>query len=190
MADDRTGQGGHTGQGGPTGRDGNQPPESLLPYDAWTEAALHQVMVRALQYVAEHGLPGEHHFYITFRTDYPGVSLPARLRAQYPEEMTIVLQHQFWDLSMDEATDLLAVSLSFGGVPSSLRIPLAAVTAFADPYVRYGLRFSVVAPAEPQPEPEPAPEPAAEAEPAADEDATPQVVSLDAFRRRSPPKES
>ena len=190
MADDRTGQGGHTGQGGPTGRDGNQPPESLLPYEAWTEAALHQVMVRALQYVAEHGLPGEHHFYITFRTDYPGVSLPARLRAQYPEEMTIVLQHQFWDLSMDEPTDLLAVSLSFGGVPSSLRIPLAAVTAFADPYVRYGLRFSVVAPAEAQPEPEPPPEPPAEPEAAADEDGTPQVVSLDAFRRRSPPKES
>lgn len=189
MVDDRTGQGGHTGQGGPTGRDGSQPPESLLPYDAWTEAALHQVMVSAFQHVAEHGLPGEHHFYLTFRTDYPGVSLPTRLRAQYPEEMTIVLQHQFWDLSVDEAAGVLGVSLSFGGVPSSLSIPFAAVTAFADPYVRYGLRFSVVAPAEPEAAPEPVPEPAAESEPGPDDDA-PQVVSLDAFRRRSPPKES
>lgn len=180
----------HAGQGGPTGRDGSQPPESLLPYDVWTEAALHQVMVRALQHVAEHGLPGEHHFYVTFRTDYPGVSLPTRLRAQYPEEMTIVLQHQFWDLSVDEETGVLAVSLSFGGVPSSLRVPLAAVVAFADPYVRYGLRFNVVTPTEPEAAPEPTPEPAAESEATPDEDATPQVVSLDAFRRRTPPKES
>ena len=80
-----------------TRRDG-KPPESLLPYDDWTEAALRQVMVRALAYAAEHGLPGEHHFYITFRTDHPGVVMPARLQAQYPQEMTIVLQHQFWDL--------------------------------------------------------------------------------------------
>jgi hypothetical protein len=184
MADD------HTGQGGSNGRDGNQPPESLLPYEAWTEAALFQVMVQALRHVAEHGLPGEHHFYLTFRTDYPGVSLPTRLRAQYPEEMTIVLQHQFWDLSVDEETGVLAVSLSFGGVPSSLRVPLAAVTAFADPYVRYGLRFTVVAPAEAEAKPEPVPEPAAEPAAAADDDDAPQVVSLDAFRRRTPPKES
>jgi len=188
MVDDSTGQDGHTGAGGPGGQDGSQPPESLLPYDAWTEAALHQVMVRALQHAAEHGLPGEHHFYLTFRTDYPGVSLPARLRSQYPQEMTIVLQHQYWDLGVDEATGVLTVSLSFGGVPSTLRIPLAAATAFADPYVRYGLRFNVVTPA--APEPEPIPEPAAEPDSATEADTTPQVVSLDAFRRRTPPKES
>ncbi len=79
--------------------DENDPPvESLLPYEDWTEAAMREVVARALSYVAEKGLPGEHHFYITFRTDHPGVVIPPRLRAQYPHEMTIVLQHQFWDL--------------------------------------------------------------------------------------------
>jgi hypothetical protein len=179
-----------TTEGGPTGG-GDQQPESLLPYDDWTEAALRQVLVRALQHAAAHGLPGNHHFYITFLTDYPGVSLPVRLKAQYPQEMTIVLQHQFWDLGVDETLEAMSVGLSFGGVPCTLRIPLAAITAFADPQVRYGLRFRV-SPAEPQPEP--AEEPAAEPAPAEDEagtpDPVPQVVSLDAFRRRSPPKES
>jgi hypothetical protein len=161
-----------------------QPPESLLPYDEWTEEALRHVMVRALRHAGSHGLPGEHHFYITFRTDHPGTVIPARLRAQYREEMTIVLQHQFWDLTVDEQAGLFTVGLSFGGVASTLRIPLAAVTAFADPYVKYGLRFRTEQhsmPAEPEPEPEPAAEEPAE---------VPQVVSLDAFRRRTPPKES
>jgi hypothetical protein len=167
-------------------------PESLLPYDDWTEAALRQVMVRALQYAAANGLPGNHHFYITFRTDHPGVSLPTRLKAQYPQEMTIVLQHQFWDLTVDEEAGVMTVGLSFGGVPSMLRVPLAAIAAFADPHVRYGLRFRVETPADAIPEPEPEPPPAAEApSPAGDAPApAPQVVSLDAFRRRTPPKES
>ena len=163
--------------------------ESLLPYDDWTEAAMRQVVVRALAHAAAEGLPGEHHFYITFRTDHPGVVIPARLRAQYPTEMTIVLQHQFWDLKLDEATGLLSVGLSFGGVPTRLVIPLAAITGFADPYVRFGLRFRTDEPAaqpaaeaEAAPEPEP-PEATPEAPPP-----EPQVVSLDAFRRRSTPK--
>ena len=176
-------------------------PESLLPYDAWTEAAMRQVMVRALAYVATHGLPGEHHFYVTFRTDHPGVVIPPRLRAQYPQEMTIVLQHQFWDLKVDQAADRLSVGLSFGGVPSTLVIPLAAVSAFADPLVRFGLRFTAeapepapdVAPALPAPAAAPDPQTGAEpptgAEPQTGADAPePQVVSLDAFRRRTPPK--
>ncbi len=177
-----------TGQGGPNGP-GEQRPDSLLPYDDWTEAALRQVLVRALQHAAAHGLPGNHHFYLTFRTDHPGVSLPARLKAQYPQEMTIVLQHQFWDLAVDEAQEAMTVGLSFGGVPCTLRIPIAAFTAFADPHVRYGLHFRVDVP-EPQPEaePEPASEAPAGSEPA--EEPAPQVVSLDAFRRRTPPKES
>lgn len=165
------------------------PVESLLPYDEWTEAAMRQVMVRALAHVAAQGLPGEHHFYLTFRTDHPGVVMPARLRAQYPQEMTIVLQHQYWDLAVDEASGLLSVGLSFGGVPSTLVIPLAAVTAFADPFVRFGLRFA------PEGMEASAPQAAAgdagvpAAEPAAPEgEPAPQVVSLDAFRRRSPPK--
>jgi uncharacterized protein len=157
--------------------------ESLLPYDEWTEAAMRQVVVRALAHVAAQGLPGEHHFYITFRTQHPGVVMPPRLRSQYPQEMTIVLQHQFWDLTVDEEAALISVGLSFGGVPSTLVIPLAAMVAFADPHIRFGMRFrsdggdaaSEAAPAE-------APE-AAKQEPK-----QPQVVSLDAFRRRGPPK--
>lgn len=157
-----------------------QAPDSLLPYDDWTEDALRHVMVRALRHVAANGLPGEHHFYITFRTDHPGTVIPARLRAQYREEMTIVLQHQFWDLTVDEIAGLFTVGLSFGGVASTLRIPLAAVTAFADPYVKYGLRFRAEEhPSEPEPEevPQEVPEPS-------------QVVSLAAFRRKPAPKES
>jgi hypothetical protein len=172
--------------------DGAQRPDSLLPYDQWTEEALRHVVARAVAYASVHGLPGQHHFYITFRTDHPGVVIPPRLRAQYPQEMTIVLQHQFWDLRMDEDAGLISVGLSFGGIASTLVIPLAAVTAFADPQVRYGLRFQVALPeAKPDaaadaPPAELAPPAAAEA---AEVPAAPQVVSLDAFRRRTPPKE-
>jgi len=166
------------------------PPESLLPYDVWTEEALRHVLVRALQHVAANGLPGQHHFYLTFRTDFAGVEIPPRLRAQYPQEMTIVLQHQFWDLAVDEAAGKMRVGLSFGGVPSHLYIPLAAITAFADPYVGYGLRFRAeAAPVAAEPTPEPEAEPEAEEPKAETDQETPQVVSLDSFRRRAPPKE-
>jgi hypothetical protein len=162
-------------------------PESLLPYDVWQEQAMRHVLVLALKHAGSQGLPGEHHFYLSFRTDYPGVVIPDRLRAQYPQEMTIVLQHQFWDLLVDEEAGLMSVGLSFGGVPSTLQIPLAAIIGFADPHVRFGLRFTPPeAAAQPLPEPEP------EAEAPADEvakDDAPQVVSLDAFRRRTPPKD-
>jgi hypothetical protein len=167
--------------------DQGQHPESLLPYDEWTQEALRHVVARAIAYVAAHGLPGDHHFYLTFRTDHPGTVIPARLKAQYPHEMTIVLQHQFRDLTVGEAEGLISVVLSFGGVLSTLVIPLAAVTGFADPHVQFMLRFQ---PANDAAEPEPEPE--AEPEPKADESeqpaSPPQVVSLDAFRRRTPPK--
>jgi hypothetical protein len=159
--------------------------ESLLPYDDWADAALRQVAIRALAHVAAHGLPGQHHFYITFRTDHPGVVIPPRLRAQYPQEMTIVLQHKFWDLKVDEEARLISVGLSFGGVPSTLVIPVDALLAFADPHVNYGMRFRSEAP-ETETEAEP-PSPAESTEPDADQE-TPQVVSLDAFRRRPPTK--
>jgi len=152
------------------------------------------VVAWAVVYAGTHGLPGQHHFYITFRTDHPGVSIPPRLRAQYPIEMTIVLQHQFWDLKLDEAAGVFSVGLSFGGAPASLVIPLEAVTAFADPAVRFGLAFQPIMP-------EGAADPVeAAADTAQDVDAprqastsesvpgTPQVVSLDAFRRRPPSK--
>jgi len=174
---------------GPPQEPPGEMPESLLPYDAWTEEALRHVVVRALSHVAVEGLPGEHHFYITFRTDRPGVMIPTRLLAQYPQEMTIVLQHQFWDLKVDEAAGIFSVGLSFGGVPSTLTVPLSAITAFADPHVRFGLRFGAV-PAETTEAPdEAAPEAAPDSPAPAPEDAPAQVVSLDAFRRRTPPKE-
>jgi hypothetical protein len=179
--------------------DQEQRPESLLPYEQWTETALRQVVVQAIAHVAVHGLPGNHHFYLTFRTDHPGVVVPPRLRAQYPQEMTIVLQHQFWDLKMDGEAGLISVGLSFGGVPTTLAVPLDAVIGFADPHVRYGLRFQVVMPETTAETPfalVPAPAADAPAGDASAEDAkaetpaeAPQVVSLDAFRRRTPPKE-
>lgn len=165
-----------------------QQPESLLPYDDWVEAAMREVVAQAIAHVTANGLPGEHHFYITFRTDYPGVVMPPRLRTQYPQEMTIVLQHQYWDLKLDTDAGQFSVGLSFGGVPASLVIPLGAVTGFADPYVRYALRFRPVPAGETteDAEAEPETEEPAKLEPPAE---APQVVSLDAFRRRTPPKD-
>ncbi len=187
------------GDGPPEG-EADVGPKSLLPYDAWMEDAMRQVVVRALAYAAREGLPGGHHFYLTFRTDHPGTAIPKRVLAQYPSEMTIVLQHQFWDLKVDDAERVVSVGLSFGGVPSQLSIPFDAISAFADPEVQYGLRFSPVAqsPASPAGAPEaqatpPAAPVAALAPPelpkqaAADAAEDAQVVSLDAFRRR--PKE-
>ena len=165
----------------------SDPPPSLLPYESWLEEAQRQVVVRALTFAGEQGLPGEHHFYVTFRTRYPGVHIPARLLAQYPEEMTIVLQHQFWDLKVDE-DQVLTVGLSFSGIPSTLVIPVAAIIGFADPYARFGLRMQPQALGEDAPEEAAAIEPATEAEVAETPEA-PQVVSLDAFRRRTPPKD-
>ena len=170
--------------------DQEQQPDSLLPYAEWIEDALRQVVVRAVSHVATKGMPGAHHFYLTFRTEHPGVTIPAHLRAQYPREMTIVLQHKFWDLKFVPETNVISVGLSFGGVGSTLVIPLEALTAFADPQVRYGLRFNPAMPDEDMPATPtalavvPEPPPASEEKPAE----APQVVSLDAFRRRTPPK--
>ncbi len=164
---------------------GTTPPESLLPYDLWAEAALREVVARALEHAERYGLPGAHHFFITFRTDQKGVEMPARLRAQYPREITIVLQHQFWDLAFDRARARFSVGLSFGGVPNKITVPLAAISAFADPAVQFGLQFRVPeAPAETAPADVIAEADAAESETGADE--TPQVVQLAAFRKRPP----
>ncbi len=174
--------------------DQKQRPDSLLPYEKWIEQALRHVVAQAIEHVAVEGLPGGHHFYITFRTDHPGVEIPQRVRAQYPKEMTIVLQHQFWDLAFNRDTQAIQVGLSFGGVPSKLVIPLDSVVEFADPHIRYGLRFQAAEPPAAVLAPFPAAAAPAEAEAPAPEtpepaakDAEPgQVVSLDAFRRRSP----
>lgn len=112
---------------------------SPLPYQEWIDQALRDVIRRALLYARESGLPQQHHFYITFRTGADGVEVSPRLKAQHPEEMTIVLQHQFWDLVVEE--DAFFVTLKFGGKRDRLRVPFQAMTAFADPGVQFGLQF-------------------------------------------------
>ena len=112
-----------------------------LRYDRMVEDALRSVVSRALIHAAERGLSGDHHFYITFLTDHPGVVMPDSLRSHYPNEMTIVLQHQFWGLEVGPKA--FGVTLSFANEPERLSVPFAAVTAFADPSVRFGLQFDV-----------------------------------------------
>jgi uncharacterized protein len=117
-------------------------PEDHIRYDILAQAALRGVVRTVLADVAKKGLPGEHHFKITFVTAAPGVRLSERMRAQYLQTMTIVLQHQFWDLTVrDDAFD---VGLSFGGIPERLTVPFEAVTAFFDPAVQFGFQFETV----------------------------------------------
>jgi len=118
----------------------DETPESLIPYDEIVQEALRDVVGRVLGEVERSGgLPGGHHFYITFRTRLPGVSIPTHLSERFPEEMTIVIQHRFWDLKVED--DGFSVGLSFGGVPATLRVPFAAVTDFVDPAVDFRLTF-------------------------------------------------
>ena len=134
----------------------------------------------ALSRVARDGLRGEHHFYVTFRTDMPGVALPDFLRAKYPEEMTIVLQHRFWGLEIGEES--FSVGLSFQSRQERLTIPFAAITTFADPSVNFGLQFEVAATAPAAALPAPAPE-AAPTNPPVERQAA-EIVTLDKFRKR------
>lgn len=115
--------------------------EDALRYDKMVEDALRGVVRDALIQTAESGLTGDHHFYITFRTRFPGVSVADHILVRHPDEMTIVLQHQFWDLDVDDQG--FAVTLSFSGVSERLHIPFAAITGFADPSAKFGLQFQV-----------------------------------------------
>lgn len=116
--------------------------DSLIPYDEIVQDALRAVVGRVLRQIEGYdSLPGEHHFYITFKTQAQGVDIPAHLIAKFPDEMTIVLQNRFWDLKVGE--DLFSVGLSFNQTPSILTIPYAAITAFVDPSVDFGLQFQV-----------------------------------------------
>src|SRR3954467_15412685 len=110
-----------------------------IRYDVLARDALRGVLRRVLTDAAAHGLPGEHHFFITFVSTAEGVKLSPRLLAQYPEEMTIILQHQFWDLVVSE--DRFEVGLSFGGIPERLVVPFNAIKSFFDPSVQFGLQF-------------------------------------------------
>jgi hypothetical protein len=205
--------------------------KDILRYDLMVQEALKGVVRKILTEAGRDGLPGDHHFYVTFRTTAPGVRLSQRLRDKHPEEMTIVLQHQFWDLSVGEHA--FEVGLSFSGVPERLLVPFDALTTFFDPSVQFGLKFetqdatATAAPSEPQPAakaprgagsepsvaapitalpakvtpagvpaikqksdaPAPKPEAASAAKPAeaeaGDDNGSAQVVSLDAFRKKT-----
>jgi hypothetical protein len=117
------------------------PPKDLIRYDLLVQDALKGVVRKVLIDAGKDGLPGDHHFYISFRTDFPGVRLSQRMREKYPEEMTIVLQHQFWDLGITEHT--FEVGLSFSGIPERLLIPFDALVGFFDPSVQFGLKFEL-----------------------------------------------
>ncbi|MCC6827382.1 MAG: hypothetical protein IT550_04040 [Novosphingobium sp.] len=127
-------------------------PDSLIPYDEIVQEALRAVVGRVLGQVEAMGgeLPGTHHFYITFKTDAPGVSIPKHLKERFPDEMTIVIQNKFWDLKVEDAS--FSVGLSFNQMPAKLDIPFSAITAFVDPAVDFGLQFQAVSPhSEPEP---------------------------------------
>ncbi|TBW38681.1 hypothetical protein EYW49_08255 [Siculibacillus lacustris] len=183
--------------------------QDLIRYDVLVQEALRGVVRKVIGEIAKTGLPGDHHFYISFDTGHPGVRLSGRLRQRYPSEMTIILQHQYWELVVNESW--FEVGLSFSGIPEKLHVPFAAVKGFVDPSVEFGLQFEVLhedAVAEaPAAEPEgprlvpveastipsiaaapPAPTPAAAAEPVAeavpDVPATATVLSLDKFRKK------
>jgi hypothetical protein len=177
-----------------------------IRYDLLTQQALRGVVRSVLADAAKKGLPGEHHFYITFATKADGVRISERLLGQYPEEMTIILQHQFWDLKVGD--DEFEVGLSFGGIPEKLTVPFEAINGFFDPSVQFGLQFEEVTEGEQQPAPtvtqdkaagKKPPRPAAAAKPPAvavpDKAAPPEpapdkpvgsgeVVRLDRFRKK------
>ena len=177
-------------------------------YDALVDDALRSVVRRVLTQVAEKGLPGSHHFYISFRSTDPGVELPDYLRAKYPEEMTIVLQHQYWDLIL--GPESFEVTVSFNKQQERIKVPFTALSAFVDPSVRFGLQFDrkdkaqlsgkaqtselgTAAAPTPLPAPEKLappsgleakPEAGAAAAEAKPEDAASKIVKLDSFRKK------
>ena len=132
------------------------PPDSLIPYDGIVQEALRAVVGRVLGQVVDGGgvLPGDHHFYITFKTGAPGVDIPTHLSQRFPDEMTIVLQNKFWDLVVGD--EQFSVGLSFNQMPSKLVIPFSAITAFVDPAVDFGLQFQAVVAEDDAPEHDPA----------------------------------
>ncbi len=162
-------------------------PEDLMDYEGLAQEALRGVVRGAMKRALDpQGLPGAHHFYVTFKTHGPGVSAPPDLLAKYPDVMTIVLQHQFWDLEVEE--EHFEVTLKFGGQPKRLHVPYAAVTRFYDPSVQFLLQFEATEPPSApvvslEPASTPAPRDADDlAEPA--ESSGPKIVSLDQFRKK------
>ncbi|MGQ4273129.1 SspB family protein [Terrihabitans sp. B22-R8] len=184
----------------------------LIRYDLLAQEALRGVVRRVLEDVARTGLPGEHHFYISFNTEFPGVRMSPRLRERYPEEMTVVIQHQFWDLQVTEHA--FEIGLSFSNVPEMLYIPFDSISGFFDPSVKFGLKFEPITPPESDEKPDadvaagPGAQPvslearqlaaagaggeaaahkdddAADSKPAASPENGAEIVSLDKFRKK------
>lgn len=153
-------------------------PDSLIPYDEIVQEALRAVVGRVLTEVAAMGsLPGEHHFYITFKTGAPGVDIPKHLSDRFPDEMTIVIQHRFWELEVREQD--FSVGLSFNQRPAKLTIPYAAISAFVDPAVDFALQFHVQVSGGPQEHDE-----AQNDEPPAGAEDGSNVVSIDFSRKK------
>ncbi|MDX2113772.1 MAG: ClpXP protease specificity-enhancing factor SspB [Alphaproteobacteria bacterium] len=150
-----------------------------INYSQLIDTAMRGVVRDVLRQASQKGLTGDHHFYISFDTGFPGVRVSETIRSKYPKDMTIVLQHQFWDFKVEEQQ--FQVTLSFSGVPEKLVIPYAALTAFADPSVKFGLQFQAIdAPDFSQDNVEDSTD-----EPAAtDDEASAEVISLDAFRKK------
>lgn len=166
--------------------------DDRLRYDRMVEQALRNVVREALLCAADQGLPGDHHFYLTFSTRFPGVRIPEYLRAQYPEEMTVVIQYQFYDLDVTEES--VGVTLSFNNSQERIVIPLSAITTFADPSVNFALQFQAL-PAQTEPEEEGEPDRALaqssgdgeadnSAAAAGQDDGSSNVVTLDSFRKK------
>lgn len=164
----------------------------LMNYDQLTQDAMRSVVKRALEHVVEHGLPGDHHFYVSFDTNFPGVVISESVYEQYPDEMTIVIQHQFWGLEVKDG--VLRIELSFNNIPEKLEIPLMSIIGFFDPHVQFGIQFEIpeeileaieVLETEANSDDDDEPEDnASPEENNVEPDASAQVVSLDAFRKK------
>lgn len=174
----------------------------LMNYDQLIQDANRTVVKRALEHVVEHGLPGDHHFYVSFDTNFPGVVISESVYEQYPDEMTIVIQHQFWGLEVKDG--VLRIELSFNNIPEKLEIPLMSIIGFFDPHVQFGIQFEIpeeileaievlesgqteeAATAKPTaiPETKDKAEDKDDTE-KTEADASAQVVSLDAFRKKT-----
>ncbi len=152
--------------------------KDLMNYNDMVETALRGVVRTALDRVAEGGLPGNHHLYLSFHTDYPGVVLPSHLRERYPDEMTVVLQHQFWGLETNDQG--FEVTLSFDDVHEYMFVPFAAMTAFADPSVQFGLQFKAGEDSQAATDAQKSNAPA----PTGESAQAGEIVALDSFRKK------
>jgi hypothetical protein len=160
--------------------------DELLPYPQLIDQAMRDVVRETLKRVSSSGLPGDHHFYISYSTTHPGVRMSEQLRARYPKEITIVMQHQFWDFHVEDQR--FHVTLSFGGIPEKLTVPFSALINFADPSVKFGLQFqqAVVFDSENSNSPQLALEELTPItlESENDEPDAEKVISLEAFRKK------